>query len=187
MRRNEAGRQLLTSSLSDSAGCMCMYVCKDDDDDKIRRHQHTRVHAHTGPRRHTRAPACHRHHIPRLVRRQLCGLAFTRYCLIHFEALLHNNIFCKDPLYCAINILHNITSYCTPPPKFEVFGGVWRFFFFFRDRILDGSRCLKKKSCQTRKRGHYCTLLCDTPLPAPLFCLQYCAIYFPHDPLYCNK
>jgi len=37
---------------------------------KIRRHQHTRVHAHTGPRRQTRAPACHRHHIPRLVRRQ---------------------------------------------------------------------------------------------------------------------
>jgi len=42
---------------------LCMYV-------KIRRHQHTRVHAHTGPRRHIRAPACHRHHIPRLVRRQ---------------------------------------------------------------------------------------------------------------------
>jgi len=41
----------------------CMYV-------KIRRHQHTRVHAHTGPRRHARAPACRRHHIPRLVRRQ---------------------------------------------------------------------------------------------------------------------
>ena len=37
---------------------------------KIRRHQHTRVHAHTGPRRHARAPACRRHHIPRLVRRQ---------------------------------------------------------------------------------------------------------------------
>ena len=37
---------------------------------KIRRHQHTCVHAHTGPRRHARAPACHRdrHHIPRLVR-----------------------------------------------------------------------------------------------------------------------
>jgi len=31
-------------------GCTYMYV-------KIRRHQHTRVHAHTGPRRHTRAPA----------------------------------------------------------------------------------------------------------------------------------
>jgi len=33
----------------------------------------------------------------------------------------------------------------------------------------------------------YFTLLCNTPLPAPLYCLQYCAIYFPHDPLYCNK
>ena len=43
--------------------CICMYV-------KIRRHQHTRVHAHTGPRRHARAPACRRHRIPRLVRRQ---------------------------------------------------------------------------------------------------------------------
>jgi len=31
---------------------VCMYV-------KIRRHQHTRVHAYTGPRRHTKAPACH--------------------------------------------------------------------------------------------------------------------------------
>jgi len=46
-------------------GCVCMYA-------QIRRHQyqHTRVHAHTGPRRHARAPACRRHHIPRLVRRQ---------------------------------------------------------------------------------------------------------------------
>ena len=23
--------------------------------------------------------------------------------------------------------------------------------------------------------------------PPFLYCLQYCAIYFPHDPLYCNK
>jgi len=37
---------------------------------KIRRHRHTQVHEHTGPRRHARAPACRRHHIPRLVRRQ---------------------------------------------------------------------------------------------------------------------
>jgi len=106
--------------------------------------------------------------------------------LFHFEALLHNNIFCKHPLYCAI--------YCTILPviapsrqNLMCFWGVWRCFLFFRDRILDGSRCLKKKSCQTRKRGHYCTLLCDIPLPAPFYCLQYCAIYFPHDPLYCNK
>jgi len=35
---------------------VCMYV-------KIRGYQHTRVHAHTGPRRHARAPACRRHHI----------------------------------------------------------------------------------------------------------------------------
>jgi len=51
---------------SPSPSCVagvCMYV-------KIRQHQHTRVHAHTSPRRHTTAPACHRHHIPRLVRRQ---------------------------------------------------------------------------------------------------------------------
>ena len=45
-----------------NAWYVCMYV-------KIRQHQHTRVHAHTGPRRHARAPACHRHRIPRLVRR----------------------------------------------------------------------------------------------------------------------
>ena len=48
---------------------VCMYV-------KIWRHQHTRVHAHTGPRRHTRAQACHRHHIPRLVRS--CGGCWGR-------------------------------------------------------------------------------------------------------------
>jgi len=57
----------------------------------------------------------------------------------------------------------------------------------FKGRILDGSRCHKKKSFLTRKRGHYYrTLLCNIPLPDPLYCLQYCAIYFPHDPLYCN-
>jgi len=41
---------------------VCMYV-------NIRRHQHTRVHARTGRRRHARAPACRTHHTPRLVRR----------------------------------------------------------------------------------------------------------------------
>ena len=38
-----------------------------------------------------------------------------------------------------------------------------------------------------KRKGYYCTLLCNSSLPAPLYCLQYCAIYFPHDPLYCNK
>jgi len=51
-------------------------------------------------------------------------LAFTRCykILFHFEVLLllHNNIFCKHPPKLC-NILHNITSYCTPPPDFEVF------------------------------------------------------------------
>jgi len=75
-----------------------------------------------------------------------------------------------------------------------VFGGVFSFLFLklqntlvFKGRILDGSRCQKKKPFSTRKRGHYCTLLCNIPLPDPFYCLQYCAIYFPHDPLYCNK
>jgi len=48
---------------------------------KIWRHQHTRVNAHTGPRRHARAPACHRHHMPRLVRAQ-AGIAHTLVCVI---------------------------------------------------------------------------------------------------------
>ena len=47
-------------------------------------------------------------------------LAFTRYCFTSRLLLLHNNIFLQTPpLLC--NILHNITSYCTLPPKFEVF------------------------------------------------------------------
>ena len=79
-----------------------------------------------------------------------------------------------------------------PPPSFEVFLRCVEFLFcFFRSRISDGSRCLKKKSVLDReKKGvllYYCTLLCNTSLPTPLYCLQYCAIYFPHDPLYCNK
>jgi len=40
---------------------VCMYVCKDSA---------APAHAHTGPRRHARAPTWRRHHIPRLVRRQ---------------------------------------------------------------------------------------------------------------------
>jgi len=39
-------------------------------------------------------------------------------------------------------------------------GGGW-------GQILDGSRCLKKKSFSTWKRGHYCTLLCNTPSQPP--------------------
>ena len=64
-------------------------------------------------------------------------------------------------------------------------------FLFWGSDFGRVARCLKKKSFSTRKpteKGAFLhTLLCNTPLPAPLYCLQYCAIYFPHDPLYCNK
>ena len=78
---------------------------------------------------------------------------------------MHNTIFCKHPLYCAI--------YCTilpviahPRPILRCFSGVWRclevfFCYSFSGRILDGWRCLKKKSFSTRKRGiiaHYCAI-----------------------------
>ena len=45
----------------------------------------------------------------------------------------------------------------------------------------------EKISVLDREKGYYCTLLCNTSLPTPLYCLQYCAIYFPHDPIYSNK
>jgi len=61
---------------------------------------------------------------------------------------------------------------------------------FFGRISADGSRgvlSLKKIIRSRHGKGgiiDYCKLLCNTPLPAPLYCLQYCAIYFPHDPLY---
>jgi len=33
----------------------------------------------------------------------------------------------------------------------------------------------------------FCVSVGLPSLPAPLYCLQCCAIYVPHDPLYCNK
>jgi len=95
--------------------------------------------------------------------------------LFHFEALLHNNIFCKHPLYCAI---------CTPSSDFEVSfmevlcchsavgfwmgGGVW-----------------KKNRSRHGKGGiiaHYWAISPSQPVLR-----TDCAIYFLHDPLYCNK
>ena len=129
----------------------------------------------------------------------LLYLAFTRYCFT-------SRLYC----YCTIiffantpSIVQYIAQYyqlnsVIAPPRpilrgvFQVFGGVWRYFFVsFSGRILDGWRCLNKNCSQHGKGGiiaHYCNkLLCNTPLPAPLYCLEYCAIHFPHDPLYCNK
>jgi len=87
--------------------------------------------------------------------------------LFHFEALLHNNILCKHPLYCAI--------YCTilpviAPPRpifwgvFEVFGGVWRcFFLLLRGRILDGWRCLSKKIFLDTEKGALLHIIVQYP------------------------
>jgi len=119
----------------------------------------------------------------------LC-LAFTIYCFTHFEALLHNNNFCKHPLYCAI--------YCTilpviapPRPMLRCFSGVWRcvwrYFLLFSGRILDGWRCLKKNCSRHGNKGginaHYCAI----PRSQPPFIAYNIAQSFPHDPLYCNK
>jgi len=90
-----------------------------------------------------------------------------------------------------ILILYNITAitaYCTPPPSFEVFLRCFDFFVFFRSRISDWSRCLKKKSVLDREKGYYCTLYCVQYLPPnPPLLPTILRNIFPHDPLYCNK
>ena len=48
-----------------------------------------------------------------------CCLAFTRYCFT--SRLYCTIIFFANTPFLLCNILHNITSYCTPPPDFEVF------------------------------------------------------------------
>jgi len=74
-----------------------------------------------------------------------------------------------------------------------VFGGILFFCFFlsFRDRILDGSRCLKKVVSRARhgKGGiaHYCTLLCDIPLPAPFIAYNIAQYIFPATPFIAIK
>ena len=54
---------------------------------------------------------------------------------------------------------------------------------FFRDRILDGSRCLKKNSCQTRKQGgiiaHYCAI---SPSQPPFIAYNIAQYIFPTTP-----
>jgi len=61
------------------------------------------------------------------------------------------------------------------------------FFCFFRGSgfWMGTSRCLKKNRSRHTEKGALLhiigPLLCITPLPAPLYCLQYCAINFPYD------
>jgi len=79
-------------------------------------------------------------------------------------------------------------TYCTPLPLptvlryfFEVFRVRRRFFFFVGVSDFGGVEVCEKKSVLDMEKGHYCTLLCYTPLLVPLYCLQQCAIYVPHD------
>jgi len=62
-------------------------------------------------------------------------------------------------------------------------------FLFFRDRILGGSRCLKKKSCQTRKRGHYCTCYncAISPSQPPFIAYNIAQYIFPTTPFIAIK
>jgi len=125
------------------------------------------------------------------------GACFGLYkILFHFEALLHNN---ANTPFIVQYIAQYFTSYCTPPPDFEVFFRCLEVFFVsFSGRILDGWRCLKRKQGALLHiiDNNYCAIppspnlyihTYTYPLPAPLYCLQYCAVYFPHDPLYYNK
>jgi len=128
---------------------------------------------------------------------------FDRSRLYCYYKLLHKNIFCKYPLYCAIYCTIFYVPVIAPPrPISSCFSGVcvWGclevfFCYLFLVELVvgfwmggGGGVCKKNRSRHgKRKRGHYCTLLCNTPLPAPRYCLQYCAIYFAHDPLYCDK
>jgi len=128
-----------------------------------------------------------------------CGgrLAFTRY-------------FFTSRLYCTTIFFANtpfIVQYIAqyyqllhPPPDFEVcfrclevFGGI--FLLALVVGFWMGGGVWKKIVLDTEKGkggiiAYYwiiIIIIVQYPLPAPLYCLQYCAIYFPHDPLYCNK
>ena len=88
--------------------------------------------------------------------------------LFHFEALLHNNIFLQTPpLLC--NILHNITSYCTLPPKFEVFLRclcLEAFFCFLGIGFWMG-RGVWKKFVPDTEKGELLHIIVRYPPPSP--------------------
>ena len=106
--------------------------------------------------------------------------------LFHFEALLHNNIFCKHPLYCAIycTILPVIDKLLHPPPNFDVFLRCLWVFFLGGGRILDGSRCLKKKIFLDTEKGALLHIIVQYPPPSsPLLPTILRNIFPPRPPL----
>jgi len=90
-----------------SGTSMCMYV-------HIRRHEHTRVQARTGPRLHVRAPACRRHAGALTWRLSLYKILF------HCKPLWWDSIFLLlPPPPAKPTLLHNYcttTAQYTPPP-----------------------------------------------------------------------
>jgi len=110
-----------------------------------------------------------------------CGLYKIFFSLRGF--LLHNNIVCKHPLYFAI--------YCTILPGIiapssqvlRCFWGVWRCCCFFRGRILDVSRCFRKKIRSRHEKEALLHIVVQYPPPSPpLLPTILRNIYFPHDP-----
>ena len=80
---------------------VCVYVCVCKDSAAP---AHTRAYTRTqarGPRRHARAPACHRHHIPRLVRRQ----AFHTQT----KTTIGTTKICVSSSICSIPLSHRIS------------------------------------------------------------------------------
>jgi len=128
---------------------------------------------------------------------------FHKIILFHFEALLHNNIFSKHPLYlyCAIYctiyniIIKYIPVIAPPPPNVEVFlrcFELWGDFFVFLGYNLGVGfwmgRAVRKKNCSRHGKGALLHIIVQYPPPSPLYFAYNIAQYiFPHDPLYyCN-
>ena len=121
-------------------------------------------------------------------RRRTTPRRFGLYKILFHTSRLYCTIifFANTPLLC--NILHNINSYCTLPPKFEVcFICVWRCFLFFWDRILDRSRCLKKIRARHGKWGiiaNYCAI---SPSQPPFIAYNIAQYTFPTTPFIAIK
>ena len=145
----------------------------------IRRHyQHKSVHARTGPGATWPLP--------------LQDIVIVIISLRGFK--LHNNILCKHCLTKQLcNILYNITTYCTPPPSFEVFLRcleVFGFGFFFQEsvgfRVRMGRGLCKKNPFSTRKGGiiaHYCAI---PPSQPPFIAYNIAQYIFPTTPFTLN-
>jgi len=108
--------------------------------------------------------------------------------VFHFELLYlvcNNSFFCQETpplLYKQYIARYDLLLHSSAPPSVEVIFEVsWRFFvclvFRVRGRIRRCQEMLKKMHSRHRKGALLSTLWCNTSLPPPLYCLQYCAAY----------